>query len=219
MTFSARVGPTVGLYQVDSTATVTNLSTGESATGRSDDAWESAFGLQAGFGGGMGNFFGDIAIEYLDVNSDAVDKRTDVLLTGGYLIGQHWSAFAGYRRGMQGDSAFNDDNFDESGFFVGAGIGGVEMGPVLFGASAAYNFSKVDNFVPGEKFDYQGISLKVSAAPKSMPQHSLQLRYQRFNGDGSPNFDLDGDGVDDININFDLTESYVQLTYAYAFVF
>lgn len=220
--FSPRIGPTLGMYQIDSTLTISDASSGEVlASGRSDDSWELSYGLQTGFSLAYWDFFGDVAIEYLKVESDAVDQRTDVLLTLGYLIGRHWSAFAGYRRGMQGDSAFNDDNFSEAGGFLGAGVGGLEAGPLLLGASFAYNLSEVDDFLPQGKFDYDGFSLKFSMSPASMPQHSLQLRYQRFTGDESNKpVDLDGDGTADVVIdNVELTESYVQATYSYAFAF
>lgn len=233
MTFSARVGPTLGMYQSDSSFTLTATPTAAggaegSETFNSDDSWENAYGAQLGFSAGMQNFFGDVAIEYLAVDSDADLDRTDILLTGGYLIGQHWSAFAGYRKGMQGSGAFDDETFNESGFFVGGGVGGVEMGPLLFGSSLAYNFSQAKDFpFDGDEFDYGGLSVKVSVSPKSMPQHSLQLRYQRFTGDERPNtliavVDNDEDGTDDTEIrlsDIELTESYVQLTYSYAFVF
>lgn len=233
MNFVARVGPTLGMYQNDSSFTIVTTATADggvngSNTFSSDDSWELAYGLQAGFNASISNFFGDVAIEYLAVDSDADLDRTDVLLTAGYLIGQHWSAFAGYRMGMQGDGAFDDETFKETGFFLGGGVGGIEMGSLLFGSSLAYNLSKAEDFpFPGDEFDYGGLSLKLSLSPKSMPQHSLQLRYQRFTGDESPNTlvavgDANGDGTNDTEFrvrDVELTESYVQLTYSYAFAF
>jgi hypothetical protein len=229
MSFVARVAPTVGLYQLDSSATFTleqssnpdEVPNGTSVSGGSDDSWENAVGIQTGLSAAMGNFFGDIAIDYLKVDDDAVDNRTDILLTVGYLIGDHWQAFGGYRRGMQGDSAFNDDTFDESGFFVGGGIGGIAMGSFVVGASAAYNFSKVD--AGADDLDYDGISLKVSGSLASMPQHSLQLRYQTFElEDVSETFadDFTGDGqLDTVRADIELSENFLTLSYVYSFGF
>jgi len=221
--FSPRIGPTIGSYQNDSSFRISDLSGTQSAVVESDDSWELAYGLQAGFSLAFSDFFGDVAIEYLAVDSDADLDRTDVLLTAGYLIGRHWSAFAGYRMGMQGDGAFDDETFKESGFFVGGGVGGIEAGPLLLGASLAYNFSQAEDFpFQGDEFDYQGVSLKGSLSLQSMPQHSLQLRFQRFTGDDQPGtpIDLDGDGLADATLDdIELTESYVQLTYVYAFAF
>ncbi|MEC9361582.1 MAG: hypothetical protein ACPHN2_03470 [Sinimarinibacterium flocculans] len=223
MYFSARVGPTLGMYQQDATFVIADADTGDVIVeGQSDDSWETAYGAQVGASAAYGNFFGDIGIEFLAVDSDADLDRTDVLVSLGYLIGQHWSAFVGYRKGMQGDGFFDDDTFNESGFFLGAGIGGVEVGDFVVGSSLAYNFSEAKDFpFEGEEFDYEGISFKLSGSLKSMPQHSLQFRYQRFTGDSSDvqPVDVDGDGVPDGNLRLDvdLTESYMQLTYLYSF--
>ncbi len=238
VSFVARVGPVIGLYQNDSAI---NISVEQSSNPDqvpngtflgsfpSDDSWESAVGLQAGISAGMGNFYGDFAIEYLKVDSDAVDNRTDILLTAGYLFGDHWQGFAGYRMGMQGDSAFNDDLWDESGFFVGAGVGGLEVGALTLGLSGAYNFSKVDT--GGGDLDYDGISVKLSGSLTSFPQHSLQLRFQTFDLEDvtAITSDVDGDGVADdgtedgqpdlFRVNAELSESYLMLSYIYTFAF
>lgn len=223
MYFSGRIGPTLGMYQQDATFSASDADTGELIlSGASDDSWETAYGIQTGVSAAYGNFFGDLGVEFLAVDSDADLDRTDVLVSLGYLIGQHWSAFVGYRKGMQGDGFFDDDTFNESGFFLGAGIGGMELGDFVVGSSLAYNFSEAQDFpFDGEEFDYGGISFKLSGSLKSMPQHSLQFRYQRFTGDSSDvqPVDVDGDGVADGNLRLDvdLTESYMQLTYLYTF--
>jgi hypothetical protein len=237
VTFGARLGLTEGGYQNDSTYVFTELVSGndQQFTVKSDNSWYFAYGLQTGFSAAWGDFFGDVAVEYYEVRNDARSiggnefalDRTDILATAGYLIGRHWSAFGGYRRGMQGEGAFDDETFSESGFFVGGGWGGFEIGPLTLGTSLAYNFSKAEDFpFPGDDFDYGGLSLKFSLSPSAAPQHSIQLRYQRFTGDDSPRRELlvdsDGDGVDDFPIRIDdveLTESYVQATYSYAFYF
>lgn len=218
--FSVRIGPTLGVYQSDASLVVTDIASGQSFAFESDDSFENAYGLQTGVSAAIGNFFGDVAVEYLAVDVDGELDRTDMLLTAGYLFGNNWSGYAGYRRGMQGDGPFNDDTFSETGFFVGVGFAGVEMAGVLIGTSLAYNFSEAEDFpLEGKDFDYGGISLKFNGSLTSLPNHSLQLRYQRFNGDESNQaFDSDGDGTNDLLINeLELTETYIQLTYLYSF--
>jgi hypothetical protein len=220
MLLSGRIGPTLGVYQQEFAFSLRDASTGEvldlpecgGPCQASGDESELAYGLQTGLSALFGDFFLDAGIELLAVNSDADLDRTDLLFTAGYFIGQHWQAFAGYRMGMQGDGFFDDDTFSERGFFVGAGIGGMEVGDFMLGASLAYNFSEAQDFPQdGEKFDYGGLSFKLNGQLKSLPQHSLQLRVQRFTGDERT---TEGGVTLDIE---DLTESYVQLTYLYSF--
>ncbi len=220
MYWAGRIGPMVGMYQGEVSLKLTDLTTGESISEPFDGDWEPAYGLQAGISAGYGDFFADLGLEYqrIDFGGDSLD-RTDILLSAGYLLNDLWSVFAGYRQGMQGDGVFNDDTLSERGFFIGAGVGGMEMGPMVMGASLAYNLSKVDDFpVDGADFDYPGISLKVSASLKAYPQHGFQLRYQRFNGDDSLFFQNDV-GQDIGRLDYELTESYVQLSYLYNFAF
>ncbi|WP_370305685.1 hypothetical protein [Sinimarinibacterium flocculans] len=222
--YSFRLGLTEGGYQNDSFFTG-NGSEQLIGSSSSDDSWFFSYGVQTGFSMALGDFFGDVALEYYAplVDSGSLD-RTDVLATLGYLIGANWSVFAGYRQGMQGDGLMDDETFEESGFYVGFGYGGMQMGPIIVGTSLAYNFSDAEIPDATDEFDYDGISLKVSISPKDAPQHSVQLRYQRFAGDlaFTPiplGIDSNEDGVEDFLDGFDLTESYLQLTYAYSFYF
>jgi hypothetical protein len=217
--FSGRVGPTVGSYEGDVKLKISDLvnDTQEDFSVNGDQ--ELAYGLQGGLTAGYGRFFGDLAVEYLrlDFQKNELD-RTDVLVSLGSKVGTYGSLYVGYRSGMQGDGLFNDDTFKESGPFIGAGLGGIPAGALILGGSVAYNFSKVDDFpVDGQKLDYEGVSIKFSAALASMPQHSLQLRFQNFNGDDSISEDLDDDGNDDLKVDFELEESYLQLYYIYSF--
>ncbi|MDP9141670.1 MAG: hypothetical protein M3O62_12860 [Pseudomonadota bacterium] len=237
--FSARVGPSLGMYAQDSELGFRLFdANGDELEGFStefngDD--EPSYGIQTGFSSAYGDFFTDIAIEYqmVDTDTNAELDRTDILVSAGSLVGDHLSFFAGYRRGMQGDGAFNDDTFSESGLFVGAGVGGMSMGPIIVGSSVAYNLSEAKDFPQeGSSFLYKGISVKLSASLASLPAHSLQLRYQRFNGDDTVSsalaeasttpVDIDEDGVADGFFQLDrveLTETYIQLTYLYSFGF
>lgn len=231
--FSARVGPSIGLYAQDSAFQVRLFDTDGNEVGTANPSFngddENSYGLQTGLSAAYGDFFVDLAIEYqmVDASDDANLDRTDLLLSAGSLVGDHLSFFAGYRRGMQGDGAFNDDTFSESGLFVGAGVGGLSLGPVIVGTSVAYNLSEASDFPQdGSDFLYKGVSVKLSASLASMPAHSLQLRYQRFNGDGIANIlapvDDDGNGVPEGFVQFDrveLTETYIQLSYLYSFGF
>lgn len=215
--FGVRLGLTEGGYQSKSAITVN----GDSVV-QSNDSWFFSYGVQTGLSVAIASFFGDLAVEYYSPQVDNAElDRTDVLATLGYLIDEHWSVFAGYRDGSQGDGPFDDNTFQESGWYLGAGFGGMDMGSLVFGTSLAYNLSNAE--IPNAigEFDYDGLSLKLSLSPKAAPQHSFQLRYQRFDGDGSKLFeDIDGDGtVDNTTVGVDLTESYLQFTYAYAFYF
>jgi hypothetical protein len=228
MLFKARVGPTLGVYQQEFSFSFRDPTTGavlvDPDSGQelaaSFDADEFAWGLQAGVGALYGDFFADLGVEFLAVDADDADlDRTDVLLTAGYFVGQYGQVFGGYRKGMQGSGFFDDDTFSEDGFFVGVGLGGMSMGELVVGASLAYNLSKAKDFpIDGQEFDYDGFSLKLSGQLKSMPQHSLQLRFQQFSGDSTTDLDFDGDAVADARLEVDdLTETYVQLTYFYSF--
>lgn len=220
MYWAGRIGPMLGMYQGEAKITLTDLTTGAADNLSIDGDWEPAYGLQTGISAGYGNFFADLGLEYqrIDFGGDSLD-RTDILLSAGYLLNDLWSVFAGYRQGMQGDGVFNDDTLSERGFFIGAGVGGMQMGQLVVGASLAYNLSEVEDFpVEGADFDYPGISLKVSASLKDHPQHGFQLRYQRFSGDDKLLFQ-DGQGQDIGRLDYELTESYVQLSYLYNFAF
>lgn len=220
MSLVGRIGPTVGTYQGEvkvRIADVNNVTLIDETVGGDS---ELMYGFQGGLTASDGRLFLDLALDYLRVElADEKVDRTDLTFTGGFKLGSNGSFFAGYRIGAQGDGVFNDDNFEESGPFIGAGLGGLSAGPLYLGASAAFNFSNVDDFpVPGEDLDYDGISVKFSAALKSMPSHSLQLRIQQFEGDGSVGADTDMDGDADLRTDFELEETYLQLYYIYSFV-
>lgn len=229
LSFSARVGLAEGGYQNRSSVLLTELVTGTEQQVQSpeDKSWYFASGLQGGVTAVYGSAFADLALEYLNVFQSGTEKdRTDALLTLGYMLDNNWSVFAGYRRGMQGSGAFDDDTFSENGFFVGAGYGRMQLGAVILGTSVAYNFSKAKDFPQdGGDFDYRGVSVKFDLRPQAAPQHGVQLRYQRFSGDDRPGLvgaiDLDGDGAPDpVRADYvKLTESYVQVSYTYSFYF
>lgn len=227
--FNGRIGPTVGMYELDvSKARLVDPTTGlliiDPATGQplfdasQEGDQELAYGAQVGLTAGWGSFSADVAIDYLRLDLPEAIDRTDLLLTLGYLIGSHGSVFAGYRFGFQGDGFFNDDIFKETGPFIGAGIGGIEVGAVTLSSSLAWNFSQIEDFpVDGQETDYDGISLKLGGALKSHPQHVVQLRYQMFEGDDSSRLDVNDDGVADAILELDVEESYLQLFYLYNF--
>lgn len=225
---SARIGPSIGSYQQEFAFALRDPATGQILTdpntgeplADSGDVSELAYGAQIGFTAGVDSFFYDLGIEYQAVDSDENDlDRTDILLTLGYLIDETWSGFAGYRRGMQGSGVLDSSTFNEEGWFVGAGLRNIQVGPAYLGASLAYNFSEAQDFpLDGSDFDYGGLSIKFGASLISQPQHSLQLRYQEFSGDSSDTIDFDGDGTADITLDVDdLTETYIQLMYLYSF--
>lgn len=178
--------------------------------------FELTYGLSGGVSAAVGNFIFDLGLELLrqDLPAEEVD-RTDLLPSVSYLIGRHGVVFLGYRLAQQGDGPFNDDLLKENGFFVGAGLGGLPAGPLLLSPSAAYNLSEVEvNDDPDDvfdEFDYDGVSLKLGLALQRAPQHSVELRYQRFNGD----VDLSAPGLP--SATAELTETYVQATYFYRF--
>ncbi len=232
ISFRGRIGPSVGIYTQDSALAIRLFDANgnevepeePNQSFKGDD--ENSYGLQTGLSAAYANFFVDLAVEYQMVDADSNNlDRTDLLLSAGSLVGDHLQFFAGYRRGMQGDGVFDDETFSESGLFIGAGVSGMSMGPLVLGTSVAYNLSEASDFPqPGTGFLYKGVSVKLSASLASLPGHSLQLRYQRFNGDGPANIlgplDLNDDGTPDGFLQIDrveLTETYIQLTYLYSF--
>lgn len=232
--FTGRIGPTVGLYEGEFETRVTSdgVALDEFTFDDGGDA-EFAYGLATGLTAGFGDFFADAGLEYLASEfaggAGSVEfDRVDILLTLGYLVGARGSVFGGFRVSKQGSEVFDDDLQDEEGFFIGAGLGGLDMGSVLISASAAYNFSELKEAgfsTTGSDqpdVDYDGFSVKLAAALKAKPQHSLELRVQRFNGDDSFSAvaDFDGDGVaEEVRASAEFTETYVQLTYLYRFTF
>lgn len=219
MNWSGRIGPTIGTYKGEVAIRATDGANGAVLLNENFEGDEEfAYGLQTGLTAGYGKFFADLGIEWLQVDFRGEElDRTDAVLSIGYRVGAYGSLFTGVRKSTQGDGIFDDETFDEFGPFIGAGLGGMPAGPVLFGASVAYNFSQVDDFPSeGEELDYEGFSIKLSASPKSAPNHSVQLRFQQFDGDDSVSGDVTGDGVDD-DVEFELEETYLQLYYLYAF--
>jgi hypothetical protein len=189
----------------------------------------SAKGVSATYGGELGytlnlaDFYADVGLNLLRTKSGGDNLwRTDLLFTVGYYITDNWSAFAGFRRGWQGDGVFNDDVFEETGPYVGFGYGGIPLGGWgTLNMSAAYNFDEVKNFpIDGEDLDYPGISLKFGMNFRNTP-HSLQLRLQRFSGDDSVAL-IDADPQNEIpdgttlgRFEYDLEETWAVLSYVY----
>lgn len=225
MAFGARIGPTVGFYEGElSPFRLTQDGVVVFDQGVQGDR-ESLYGIQTGIGTAFGDFFVDFGLDLLNIKTEPDEaKRTDIVLTGGYFIGSNWTVFGGIRDGRQGDGFFDKKNkegneFHEQGVFLGGGVGG-QAGAVRLDGSLAVNFSKVKDFAGGDDLDYPGISVKFAGSLASMPQHGLQLRYQRFSGDDSIAFqsDDDNDGVPENNLfEFGITEEYYQLTYLYRF--
>lgn len=218
MSWSLRAGPSIGTYQGEVGIQFTGA---VNEGGAVEGDRELAYGLHGGATLGMGRLFADFAIEgtRLEFGGDSEElERTDMAFTLGYRVHDHVSVFGGYRMGMQGEGLFNDDGFEEAGPFAGAGVGGIAAGPLLLGASAAYSFGEAEIPDTFGEFDYGGISLKFSVSPAQAPQHSVQLRYQNFDGDESLRLDADGDGVNDTTFNVELEETYFQLFYVYTFM-
>lgn len=207
LALSGRVGPAIGTYEGDVAIRLENVDSFSV-----DGDKEFAYGLHTGISASHGQLFADLALEYMrvDYNDNSAD-RTDVMLSLGHRLGSHASLFAGYRFSTQGDGLFDDEFFKERGPFVGAGLGGVAAGPLLLGASLAFNLSEVQDFPDeGRDFDYDGFSLKLSASLIQMPQHTMQVRFQKFEGD-------DSIATDAGRLDFELEESYMQLIYLYSF--
>lgn len=149
-------------------------------SGFSDDS--SMFGVLLGGVLAGDRVFGDVTIEYAQLNNDSFD-RTDMLFTTGLYLGKIWTASVGYRRGMFGDGAFNDDIYLESGPFFGVSVNFHSGQAVTLNAAMAYN--KLDLEVQGQSFDdldLGGISLKLQAGFVGTP-HAIFVRTQRFKGD------------------------------------
>lgn len=204
--FAGRIGVLAGTYEGELEVPGGELSTDQ----------ELAYGITTGLTYRIDSLFFDVALEYFrqEIDPDSVD-RTDVLPSVGIFIGDHWSAFAGYRIGKQGDGLFDDEIQDEQGFFFGIGAGGFSLGSFNLNASIAYNLSEIDGAsdegISFSDVDYDGVVLKIAASPKSSPQHSFEFRAQRFEGDGEV---TDGTNF----LPFELTETYLFGGYIYRFV-
>lgn len=152
--------------------------------------------------------FADLGIEYSDIsdaNSARADfVRTDVAATVGARLFDIVAPFVGYRLAWQDpNKAFDDDIWQEHGWYLGAAAGSFALGPRLnLGASAAYNWNRVapDAALFLKPFNYRGYSAKLRLGLSGTP-HALELRYQEFSGDLSPGFDL--------------TESYALAVYVF----
>ncbi|HUP91478.1 MAG TPA: hypothetical protein VM074_04460 [Solimonas sp.] len=217
-TAAFRIGPTIGSYKIDLTATQFPSGGGQvPQPGFSGDN-QFSYGLTSGFQYAYAGLFADLGLELLQINesdSNSNDdfKRTDMLLSAGYRFADHYSVYGGYRWGQQSQDKFFDDEFlKDSGPLVGAAINFPVGNAATFGASLAYCFNKVDgdSINSSEDLDYGGISARLSLTFAGA--HSLQLRYQRFSGDIS--FPDGGGGRVDVN----LQEQYLNLYYVYNLV-
>ncbi len=115
--------------------------------------------------------------------SDTEFERTDVKLTVGYSIrsGLNYSPFIGTRIAYQGDGFFNDDFYSESGFFVGFGISGIEMGSKLrMSGSVSYNQTELDT--GSSDVDADGYSVRLGLRSIGSPL-GYSLKYQTFDTD------------------------------------
>lgn len=216
--FSGRIGPSIGTYEAKDFLRVEDPATGGSLSRRRGGKNEFVYGVQTGLSAHTTRFFADLGLDYtrLKFEGDELD-RTDLLFTAGFKPGAGTSLYGGYRISSSGDGLFNDDTFKEYGFFAGAGIGDIAAGALILGASAAYNFSEIEDYLAeGRGFDYRGFSIKLGAALRSAPGHSLQLRYQKFEGDDDR---VEARSVDDVPVvvDFELEETYLQLYYLYSF--
>lgn len=200
---SARVGVTSGIY---------NNEFEQAGQPPVEADGESIYGLVGSVTLPIANqWAATAALELAQIQfSDGNLENTDVQLSVAYLVSSRWAVSAGYRIRPQGDGFFNDDVFDENGPFVGASLSGLELGTVVGRVSAAYSLSEISlaDGTSGEEaeLDYDGISVRLGVSLKSAPQHSLEFRYQRFNGD-------------DVFMGqeFEITEEYLQAYYVYGF--
>lgn len=170
----------------------------------SSDATEPTFGILAGYTVAWESFFADIGLEYQTITggSDSADfDRTDVLLSVGAFLPNDFNASVGYRFGFQGDGAFDDDFYEETGPFVGVGFPSFTLGSDWgVNTSAAVNFTEID-LGGGAKADFLGFSGRAALSRKGSP-HTFGLRVQRFSDDED---------------DFDLTETYAHLFYQLSF--
>lgn len=192
-----RVGALAGVYDFDFEFSAGGLSANESSS-------ELSVGLLTGYTVAWETFFADLALEYQTVDGDdtADFDRTDILLSVGAFLPADFSASIGYRFGYQGDGAFDDDFYNETGPFVGIGFPSFGVGgDWTVSTSAAVNFTELE-FPNNATADFFGISGRAAISKPGMP-HSFGLRLQQFSDDE--------DG-------FDLTETYGHLFYQYNFL-
>lgn len=221
--FSARIGPSLGFYYADATTSQTRIDDDFESPSFFNDTGDFFEGLQLGLSASHGRFVADLGLDYMrfkapGFNLGTID-RYDALLTVGVIATSHLSVFSGYRIAWQGDGFFDDDIWKESGAVVGASYGGIEMGPLLLGVSAAYSFSEAE-YPDGSDFDYPGISLKLNLSVADAPNHALQLRYQRFSGDYVYEFPGEEAGTfGTIRAVERLSERFAMLTYVYYWSF
>jgi hypothetical protein len=207
--FVGKVGATIGTYQYKD----------EINGAPNADYDTNQYGLLLGMGLTVGRFFADVGVEQYqytkdrDTDGDGFDDdayyRSDFLLNLGAFIGDHWTAFAGYRYSTQGDGAFSDDaGYTADGPLLGGGFSFRAGKKVAIGASAAYNFltfSQQGQAV--NDFDLDGISVKLQMAFVGTP-HAIFLRGQRFNGEQT----FSGG-------NYEATEDYFNVGYQATFDF
>ena len=167
---------------------------------------EPTFGVLAGYTVAFESFFADIGLEYQTITGDGDNSadfdRTDVLVSVGAFLPRDFNASVGYRFGYQGDGAFDDGFYEETGPFVGVGFPSFGLGSNwTVSTSAAVNFTELD-LGGGAKADFIGFSGRAAMSMKGSP-HSFGLRIQRFSDDEQ---------------GFDLTETYAHLFYQFSFL-
>jgi hypothetical protein len=211
----ARFGLGLGRWSDDAKTHLTDVTTNTDLGNSDSTNVRLTYGGEVGYTLTLGDFYSDVGLNLLRVKfEESQNWRTDLLFTVGYYINDNWSVFAGIRRGWQGDGVFKDDVFNEFGPYAGVGFGGLPLGGWgILNTSFAYNFDKVRDFpLDGTDFSYPGVSVKLGLNFKGTP-HSLQLRLQRFSGDGSVDGQLDNG--DTGRFDFKLTETWAVLSYVF----
>jgi len=192
-----------GKFSVHGNASYGNFKVEENGVSETTHPWSAGLGV----GLGISRAFIDLNLEYFDLRTkfpfkDNI-KRTDLALTAGARILDWLSAFGGVRRAWEGSKIFNNDIWDEYGFYLGPGIGPFPLGDALrLSMSAAYNFNRITDPVSGDYIAYNGISGKLRLG-LARTGHAVELRYQRFKTNPNNAFALDN------------TNTYLLLGYVY----
>lgn len=196
----ARASLSPGLYDFGISVPGLGSASGDGSIIAADTGFSAIF-VQANGGAVLS----DIELEYMDIDVSGSGggsfNRTDLKLTTGYQFPSRITPIVGYRFAAQGDGFFNDDNYQETGFFVGVGYSGIKLGDFgSLGGSLAYNATELE-FPDGSKLDADGGSARVSVSLNEIPL-SIGLRYQTFD-------------ISESTFNFD--ESYFLLSFTYTF--
>ncbi len=205
-----RVGVLGGSYGYEQTFTDTAGAIGPAGTEYETTEDSSNFGILLGVGAAGERFFGDLGLELVQVPDvfGADFNRTDLLLTGGVFIGDHWTLFGGVRSAWHGKDQFGSDaGYTESGPFLGGGYSRRVGERWSLAGSVAVNFLTFKD-EGGQQVDDAtgaGFSFKVQANRLESP-HSFFMRLQSFGGTQTQ-----------AAFEFEYQETYFQLGYQATF--